>query len=85
MSYFVLIYDRSRRELLDVQQFEDTDRASADTFRLQAQRKALDERLDQEIVLFQAQSREALERTHGSYFLSIHELLERGREAAEAS
>jgi hypothetical protein len=85
MSYFVLIYDRSRGELLDVQQFEETDRISADTFRLRAQRKALDDGLDQEIVLFQAQSREALERTHGSYFLTTRQLLERGREAAEAS
>jgi hypothetical protein len=54
-------------------------------FRHQALRRSLNEDLDQEIVLFQTASREALQHTHGSYFLSAEELLERMREAAEAS
>jgi hypothetical protein len=85
MSFFVLIYDRSGQRLLDLKEFAEDDRSSAETMRLNAQRTALREHLDQEIVLFQASSREALERSHGSYFLSENELLDRAKDAAEAS
>lgn len=77
MNYYVLIYDRQRREVLTLQEFPESEREAAHAFRSAAQRRALHEDLDQEIVLFQAASREALERTHGSYFLSSKELLHR--------
>jgi hypothetical protein len=77
VKFFVLIYDRQERELLDLREFAETDQVAASAFRLAAQRRALNDNLDQEIVLFQAASREALERTHGSYFLSEKELLHR--------
>ena len=85
MSFFVLIYDRDRQEILDLQRFDPSDRAGAEELRLKAQRRALDEHLDHEIVLFQAASEESLRRTHGSYFLTERELLERMQQAVEAS
>jgi hypothetical protein len=85
MNFFVLVYDRIGQLLLDVREFHEDDRSSAKPMRFDAQRKALREHLDQEIVLFQASSRGAPERWHGSYFLSERELLERAKEAAEAS
>ena len=85
MNYFVLIYDRRERKLQELREFEETDRAAAELFRLQALRRSLNEGLDQDIVLFQTTSRETLQNTHGSYFLSPEELVARAREAAEAS
>ncbi len=84
MSYFVLIYDRTRQKLLDVHEFAEQERAEADAFRLAAQRHALREALDQEIVLFQAESEESLKHSHGSYFLSESELMERTKATVEA-
>jgi hypothetical protein len=85
MNYFVLIYDRGRREVLALQEFPESDREVADAFRSAAQSRALRDDLDQEIVLFQAASREALERTHGSYFLSPKELLHRALSGVASS
>ncbi len=84
MSYFVLIYDRTRQLLLDLHQFAEQERTQADAFRLDAQRHALREALDQEIVLFQAESKESLKHSHGSYVLSESELLERIKATVEA-
>ena len=84
MSYFVLIYDRTHQTLLDVHEFAEQERMQADAFRLDAQRHALREALDQEIVLFQAESKESLKHSHGSYFLSESELLERTKATVEA-
>jgi hypothetical protein len=85
VSFFVPIYNRSAQALEELREFAEGDRASAETFRMNAQRRALRDNLDEEIILFRADSRGALERTHGSYFLTERELLERVKEAAEAS
>lgn len=85
MSLFILVYDRTQQKLLELREFADTDRVRAEAFRLERQRRSLSGNLDQEIVLFQAESEDVLRRTHGSYFLSNRELLDRAREAAGAS
>jgi hypothetical protein len=85
VNYFVLIYDRRERKLQELREFDESDRAAAESFRHQSLRRSLKDHLDQDIVLFQAASREALQNTHGSYFLSPEELVARAREAAEAS
>lgn len=82
MSFFVLVYDRTKQQLIKLREFSEEDRVSAEGFRLEAQRKSLHDGLDQEIILFQAASEEALRRTHGSYFLSERELLERTMRAS---
>lgn len=85
MSLFVLIYDRGSQQSLELCEFATRDRDAADAFRMNAQLRAFRENLDQEIVLFEATSRESLQRTHGSYFLSEEELRARMREAVEAT
>lgn len=84
MSFFVLVYDRAGRRVTELREFSETDVEHARAFRLESQRQAIRENLDEEIVLFQATSEEALRRTHGSYFLSERELIDRMREAAGA-
>ena len=76
MTLFVLIYDRRGDGVVELKLFDNTERDAADEFRMRAERTALLEDLDQDIVLFQAESREALERTHGGYFLNDRQLLE---------
>jgi hypothetical protein len=85
MNFFVLIFDRSLRHLVDLREFPESEYASAEVYRSSAQLRAMRGNLDQDIVLFQAVSREALMRTHVSYFLSERELWERTRRAAEIS
>ncbi len=80
---FVLIYDRAARKLVKVEEFSNGDREAADSFRIKAQRRALDEHLDQEIVLFQSESLESLMRSHGSYFLTERELMDRAMGAVK--
>lgn len=84
MSFFVLIYDRPAQKIVEFREYSARERAAAEGFRLEAQREALRTHRDQEIVLFEAPSREALQRTHGSYFHSVAELLGQARDAAEA-
>jgi hypothetical protein len=84
VSYFLLIYDREIQRIIELREFSEDNREEADATRLAAQRLALANNLDQDIVLFQAASEEALRRSHGSYFFSERELLERTRDAAEA-
>lgn len=83
MSLFVLVYDRTRHRVVELREFPEADIAGAHAFRLGAQRHAIHQGLDEEIVLFQAASEESLKRTHGSYFLSEQELMGRMREATE--
>lgn len=84
MKFYILIYDRTQQKLLDVREFPEDDRALAEEFRFKAQRHSIQEGLDQEIVLFQAKSKGALQRTHGSYFFSESELIRRAQAAVEA-
>jgi hypothetical protein len=85
MNFFVLIYDRSLRQLVELREFSESKYTAAEAYRLRAQLHALRDELDQDVVLFQAVSRDALRRTHGSYFFSESELLERIKRAAEVS
>jgi hypothetical protein len=81
MSLFLLIYDRRSMQVIELREFDESGRIEADTVRFAAQRDALAAGLDQDIVLFQADSEQELRRTHGSYFLTVHELIERAQEA----
>ncbi len=84
MSFFVLVYDRRAKRLVALKEFDDGERTQADAFRMEAQRHAFADGLDEEVILFQASSREVLQRTHGSYFLSEQEIADRTLNGAEA-
>jgi hypothetical protein len=82
MKVFLLIYDRSARQLLRVEEYEQAERDRALRDRHDAEVAAMEQRRDEEIVLFEAESLDALKRTHGSYFYTVKELGERLRDLA---
>lgn len=89
MSLFLLVYDRQGRKLLDIREFPESGVREAHEVRADVLRAALRDNLDHEIVLFQADSLDALRTSHASYFLSAEELQSRTiegfeREIAEA-
>ncbi len=72
MSYFLLVYDRRRGQLLEERSFTDGRAALAARF---ATEKQYPRDSDVEIVVIGAPSREALTRSHGRYFKSLKTLL----------
>lgn len=75
MTLFVLEFDRRTQRLATpVEAFDDDRRGEAGERRLAAQRRAIDEGLDHDIVLLEADSEEDLRRTHSSFFLTPEEL-----------
>ncbi|TDQ53767.1 hypothetical protein [Actinorugispora endophytica] len=73
MTNFLLVYDRSRGELLRETEFDNTREA------MRARFAAEDAYQGQniEVVVLSAQSRDDLLQTHGRYFLSMNQLIER--------
>ena len=67
MKHFILVYDRPKGEIRDLQEFAEgqADEAQERLFDLELQ-----ERLEPqiEVVMISAPSREALEQTHSQYF-----------------
>jgi hypothetical protein len=72
---FVLQYDRSQGQIVEQQEFADSEGALARDARLRADLAALGDP-NLEIVTLQAESREALLKTHARYFKTIRELAE---------
>lgn len=71
MRLYLLVYDRSRRTPLRIQEFEPGQYAEAN-------RRMLAEELahpDFEVVLLEAPTRDDLRRTHGRYFEDLTRLL----------
>lgn len=73
MTVFLIVYDRSRGEVVSMRSFAASDRATAE----QAWRRAEHENPGLEVVLLQADSEDALKRTHGRYFVDLDELIDR--------
>ncbi len=73
MSYFLLLYSRSKGELIEIDEFPPEQRETA--FRLRLEREIAHRRNpDVEVVVLSAPSRADLERTHSRYFKSVSEL-----------
>jgi hypothetical protein len=77
VSLFVLIHDRHRQKIIELRTFSDMQRREANDYYSEAERRASRENPDLDVVLFQADSLEDLKRTHGSYFFSEKEMLDR--------
>ena len=78
MTIFLLEFDRDKQQLVGPpQEFADEDRAAASAARMAAQRRVLKEHLDRDVVLLEADSLEVIRKTHGSFFLTPDELLDR--------
>jgi hypothetical protein len=74
MAHFLLIYDRSAGRLLRQEQYGSS--AEALEARFAAEREFAGQE-QVEVVAFNADSEEALRRTHGRYFLTLGELADR--------
>jgi hypothetical protein len=71
---FLIIYDAKLGKLLDIKEYDDASRRQAMDDLRERQEALLADLNNVEVVLFEAQSRETLERTHSRYFKSLAEL-----------
>jgi hypothetical protein len=76
MSYYLVVYDRSTGAV-EVEEFADQQRDLA-LHRRFAHEREHQGRPEIEVVVFGAESREALERTHARYFKTVQELANTG-------
>jgi hypothetical protein len=81
MVHVVLVYQRERARLLLEESFTDGDQAMRRRFELERQ----PEYADMEIVVLSADSEATLRETHGRYFLTDSELIERLRKSIDAA
>ncbi len=77
MSYYLVVYDRSTGAV-EVEEYTDNERELALHRRFIREREQA-KRPEVEIVVLGAESREALEQTHGRYFKTFQELANTGQ------
>jgi len=73
---FLLQYDRRAGRLVTLREFDDSDKAKAENARIELEVSLNRAKTDHEVVLLQAQSRDALRQTHNRYFANLRELIE---------
>jgi hypothetical protein len=71
---FLIEYDRSRGQLVTFESFGDSGRKRAEEARLQLELDLNLKGTDNEVVLLEASTEEALRRTHRRYFETLTEL-----------
>ncbi len=76
MAYFLLAYDQSTGDLLELKEFQEKDRHVAEKERFERELGEVGDHV--EVVLLGAESREALQRTHARYFKTVSELAASG-------
>ena len=72
---FLLEDDRPRGRVVTMCEFEDSERAQAENARIELEVSLNRAKIDHEVVLLQAQSKEALRHTHRRYFADLRELI----------
>jgi hypothetical protein len=71
---FLIEYDRSRGELVQMKSFVDGDKDIALASRLNLELERYTQGIDREIVILEAASETAIRRTHRRYFETLLEL-----------
>jgi len=71
---FLIEYVRARGEIIKLETFLDSERSAADEARLEIEVRLNRDEVDREVVILEAESEEALRRTHGRYFENLTEL-----------
>jgi hypothetical protein len=71
---FLIEYDRSQGEIITFETFSDSERRVAEDARLELEIRLNLNNVEHEVVLLEADSEEALRRTHRRYFESLTEL-----------
>ena len=73
---FLIEYDRSKGELVTIQDFDDSQQQEADNTRLEIELELNRKGVQHEVVLLEAADRNALDKTHRRYFKNLREILE---------
>jgi len=68
---FLIHYDREAGRIIELRKFDDSQKQAAEEARIDLELLVVNRRLDQEIVILQASSEEAVRRTHRRYFESV--------------
>lgn len=72
---FLIEYNRSDGRIITLETFEDSKRLSAEDTRLEMELRLNRLGVEHEIVILEAESEEALRRTHRRYFEDLAELV----------
>jgi hypothetical protein len=73
---FLIQYDRQKGRLVSIRDFADSEMTLAQNARIELEVSLNRANTDHEVVLLQAQSREALSQTHNRYFADLRQLIE---------
>jgi len=73
---FLIEYNRSKGRIVNIRDFDDSQRREAEDSRLEIELDLNRKGVDHEVVLLEAESRNALDRTHGRYFKDLRKILE---------
>ena len=71
---FLIEYDRKRGQLVTFESFNDSERETAEELRLQLELDLNLKSIDNEVVILEAATEEAVRRTHRRYFEDLAEL-----------
>ena len=71
---FLIEYNRTQGKLVSFREFDDDNRAQAESLRLSLEIELNRKKIEHEIVLLEAASTSALRQTHGRYFESLRQL-----------
>jgi hypothetical protein len=72
---FLIEYDRNRGEIISFGEFEDSERQKAEDSRLEMELELNKAGIDREVVILEAETEEALRRTHRRYFEDLADLV----------
>jgi hypothetical protein len=72
---FLIEYDRTLGKVIEIIEFADSERSSAENARLEMELELNRLRTEREVVVLEADNEEALRRTHRRYFEDIGELV----------
>jgi hypothetical protein len=72
---FLIEYDRKRGRIVTFREFDDSERRNADDTRLEMELELHRQGIEREVVILEANSEEAIRRTHRRYFEDISKLV----------
>jgi hypothetical protein len=75
MMIFLIDYDRTRGEIINLKKFDDLERQNAEDARLELELDLNRLGTEREVVILEAATEEALRRTHRRYFENLSELV----------
>jgi len=71
---FLIEYDRHEGRIVQIKSFKDSEREKADGSRLNLELELNQKSIDNEVVLLEAATEDALRKTHRRYFEDLSEL-----------